>query len=94
MPILGQEIRASSHSSSDEIGVIQEPTDNHYRGVACLRCRETIPVSTKLANLGDERNRPETNAIHSFPLRCRACEEEGVYAVADVHDFEGEPTRR
>jgi hypothetical protein len=94
MPVLRRQIRASSDSSSDGIEVIQESTHNHYRGVACARCRETIPVSSKLANLGDERNRPETNAIHSFPLRCRAYEEEGVYAVADVRDFEGEPTRR
>lgn len=74
--------------------MIQEPTQNHYRGVTRSRCVEPIPVSTKLAHLRDECNRTETNVTHSFPLRSKTCEEEGVYAVADVHDFEGEPTRR
>lgn len=73
---------------------MQKPTRNNYRGVACSRCSEPIPVSPKLAGSFNERNGEETNATHSFSLRCRICEEEGIYTVTDIRDIVGEPTRR
>ena len=74
--------------------MIHEPTNDNYRGVTCFQCTEPIPVSVKLAGPCSESNCEESNATYSFPLRCRVCEEEGIYLVSDVHDFEGEPTPR
>jgi hypothetical protein len=74
--------------------VIQESKKSHYRGVRCSRCREPIPVSEKVASLQPGLNLEETNAVRTFALRCRSCEEEGVYAVDQTQDFEGEPKSR
>jgi hypothetical protein len=74
--------------------VIQETKKGHYRGVRCSRCREPIPVSEKVASLRSGLNFEEANAVRAFALRCRSCQEEGVYAVDQTQDFEGEPKPR
>jgi hypothetical protein len=74
--------------------VIEEFKKSHFRGVSCSRCRARIPVSAKVARLQEELNLENTNAARTFALRCRSCEEEGVYAVANIQDFEGEPEPR
>ena len=61
-------------------------TQHHYRGVACSRCGQPIPIFTVVGNLNGQ--------LHSFPLRCRVCEKEGIYTVADIHSFAGEPKQR
>jgi hypothetical protein len=65
-----------------------------YRGVLCSRCREPIPVSGKVASLQDEREYREMQTPLAFTLRCRICEEEGVYAMRDIQKFDGEPRAR
>jgi hypothetical protein len=73
---------------------MHEAIHDIYRGVTCFRCMEPIPVSAKLAGPWGESNNQESNPTYSFPLRCGVCEEEGIYLVSDVHDFEGKPTPR
>jgi hypothetical protein len=65
-----------------------------YRGVSCVRCREPIPVSAKVASLEDELEYKETNTIRTFAVRCRLCEQENIYSVADLEIFEGAPRDR
>jgi hypothetical protein len=43
---------------------------NHYRGMSCSLCPQPIPVSTMVGNLEGE--------LHTFAVRCRACENEGI----------------
>ena len=62
--------------------MIHEATHDVYRGVLCFRCMEPIPVSSKLAGPWGESNCQELNPTYSFPLRCRVCEEEGIYLSA------------
>jgi len=59
---------------------------NHFRGVSCSRCRQPIPISLTIGNLEGE--------LHAFALRCRVCEEEGIYTILDIQSFHGEPARR
>jgi hypothetical protein len=87
-------IRAAASAASADPAEIHEPASNTYLGIACSRCREPIPVSAKLAERAGQHNCEETDGTHSFPLRCRACNEEGVYAVTEIRDFKGEPMRR
>jgi hypothetical protein len=74
--------------------MIPEANKTHYRGVSCFRCRTPIAVSVKILGLQDEVSYREKNVVFSFPLRCRACEEESVYAANDIQRFEGEPETR
>jgi hypothetical protein len=74
--------------------MVTESTKRNYRGVFCGRCRAPIPVSSKVVRQEDEIENEELNAPYTFPLRCRHCEQEGIYAMSDVQKFDGEPRAR
>jgi hypothetical protein len=65
-----------------------------YCGVLCIRCGEPIPVSARVASLQDELEYNETNAVHSFIVRCRLCECESRYSITEVRTFDGGPRKR
>jgi hypothetical protein len=64
-----------------------------YAGVLCRRCREPIPVSSKLHDLQNEQTE-DANAPCTFTARCRLCEYESVYVVRDIRKFDGKPRNR
>jgi RNase P subunit RPR2 len=66
----------------------------NYHGVLCNRCREPIPVSAKTARLQDEPELADPQVARAFTLRCRACDEESIYAARDIRTFDGEPRAR
>lgn len=79
--------------------MIQEVTQSQYPGVPCSRCKEPIPVPKRVAalygqlkhaDLADEHD-PKSRA---FTLRCRACNEESVYAVDEIREFDSPPRAR
>jgi len=79
--------------------MIQEMTRAHYLGVLCSRCNERISVPRKTAELYEELKQGEVSdsqdtKSRAFTLRCKACNEEGVYAVNEIQEFEGPPRVR
>jgi RNase P subunit RPR2 len=65
-----------------------------YRGVLCTRCNTPIVVSAKVVGLQDELEYKDTHFPHSFVARCRLCEHEGIYAIAAIQTFDGNPRVR
>jgi hypothetical protein len=65
-----------------------------YQGVSCLRCREPIAVSARIASLREELECEDREVLRTFIARCRGCEYEDIYPVAAVQRFDGEPRRR
>jgi hypothetical protein len=65
-----------------------------YRGVVCVWCREPIAVSARVARLLDGFESEQTNPPHAFIARCKLCEQENIYSIADVRTFDGEPRRK
>jgi hypothetical protein len=79
--------------------MIQEMTRAHYRGVRRSGCNERIPVPTKTALLYEELKQGEVSDSQdtnprAFTLRCKACHEDGVYAMEAIQEFEGPPRVR
>jgi hypothetical protein len=79
--------------------MIQEITQSSYLGVLCSRCEERIPVPRSTAVLYEELKRSEGSEgqdakSRAFTLRCKVCNEESVYGVKEVLEFEGSPRLR
>ncbi len=79
--------------------MIQEISQIHYLGVVCSRCCARIPVPKKAAALYEEVKHGEMSEgqdvkSRAFTLRCKACDEEGVYAMEAIREFEGPPRAR
>ncbi len=67
---------------TDELG-------KSYHGVLCIRCGQPISVSPKIVTLQSEFESGATTALGTFLNRCRVCELESRYWVADVRVFPG-----
>jgi len=65
-----------------------------FREVVCIWCGEPIAVSARVATLQDKLESEETNPPHAFIARCKLCECENVYSVADIQACEGVPRKR
>jgi hypothetical protein len=79
--------------------MIQEITQLRYLGVLCSRCNARIPVPKKAALVYEEAKHGEVNEdqdvkTRAFTLRCKACDEESVYAMEVIREFEGPPRVR
>jgi hypothetical protein len=79
--------------------MIQEITRSNYLGVLCSRCNERISVPRKTAELYEELKHSEASESQAakpraFTLRCKVCNEEGVYAMEAIREFEGPPRVR
>jgi len=79
--------------------MIQEMTQGHYPGVLCSRCKERIPVPRKTAKLYEDlKQDPITESqderSRAFTLRCKACDEESVYGIDEIQEFDGTPRAR
>ena len=79
--------------------MIQEITQVHYLGVLCSRCNARIPAPKRVAALYEEVMHGEVNEgedvnTRAFTLRCKACDEEGVYGMEAIREFEGPPRVR
>lgn len=79
--------------------MIHEITQRHYWGVRCSRCTERIPVPKRAADLYEELTHGEASEGQgakscAFTLRCKVCDEEGVYGVLEIQEFEWPPRIR
>ena len=78
--------------------MIQEPKQQ-YRGVLCVHCRQPIPhpatYSRRAAEPEDENSsKADDHGPRVFTLRCRVCQEEGLYSESKFIDCEGTPRTR
>jgi hypothetical protein len=79
--------------------MIQEITQRHYLGVLCSRCKERIPAPKSAVALYEEIRHGEVSDGQevkscAFALRCKVCDEEGVYGFKQIQEFEGPPRVR
>jgi hypothetical protein len=79
--------------------MIQEITQRHNSGVLCSRCKERIPVPKTAAALYEEIKHGEVSdgqeaKSRAFTLRCKICDEEGVYGFKQIQEFGGSPRVR
>jgi len=61
-----------------------------YHGVRCVRCGQPTSVSPRIARLQSELQGGDANALGTFMNRCKVCDNENRYRVADVQVFHGE----
>ena len=75
--------------------MIAESEKASYPGVVCSHCGAVILVTGKPAKLHARTKElgsdVEDSKTQSFPLRCRACEKEGIYPIEQIREFEGTP---
>ena len=67
-----------------------------FRGVACRHCGKPVRLSASLLRREAEMNHLESDSDHQqlhtrvFPARCRACHQEGIYALDEIIEFNPE----
>jgi hypothetical protein len=74
--------------------MIQELSQTHYLGVRCTRCKEPIAVPKRVAILFEELRHADEDdhrdvRVRAMTLRCKACDEEGIYGLGQTQEFEG-----
>jgi hypothetical protein len=79
--------------------MIVEAERMKYRGVLCFHCRRPIPLSARIANVDASLRRVNRSPIEElgprvFALRCRVCQEEGLYSESHFVDCDGLPLPR
>jgi hypothetical protein len=74
--------------------VIQEAPTQHYLGVLCSRCKAEIPVPPRIAMQQLTSKSDQDAHPRGFSVRCKVCNEEGVYGVNQIQEFEGTPRTR
>jgi hypothetical protein len=65
-----------------------------YRGILCLYCSQPIPIPARAKMLESESHKSQPdNRSEEQPqvilLRCKCCEKEAPYAVAEIAHFQG-----
>jgi hypothetical protein len=70
-----------------------------YRGVLCIHCRQPIPLPVMVSCLeydfeDEDTSKPQKAGRSVLALRCRACQEEGLYTESKFIDCEGTPRAR
>lgn len=78
--------------------MIQE-AKQQYRGVLCIHCRQPIPLPAKISRMSagpmeENANIEPDPGPRVFTLRCRVCQEEGLYTESKFVDCEGTPRTR
>jgi hypothetical protein len=78
--------------------MIQE-AKQQYRGVLCVHCRQPIPLPTTGSRRAAAPEAENSGQRHDpgppvFTLRCRVCQEEGLYTESKFIDCEGTPRMR
>jgi hypothetical protein len=74
--------------------MIQEATTQHYLGVLCSRCKVEIPVPPRIAMRQLTSKSDQDTQPRGFSVRCKVCNEEAVYGVNQIQEFEGTPRTR
>jgi hypothetical protein len=67
-----------------------------YRGVLCRHCRQAIPLSPSAERREGEfeglaPGGADEFTVRAFTLRCRVCDDEGLYTPINVIDCDGTP---
>jgi hypothetical protein len=78
--------------------MVQE-AKKQYRGVLCIHCRQPIPLPSNVYRRAASREDESSAMDHDpgprvFTLRCRVCQEEGLYTESKFIDCEGTPRTR
>jgi hypothetical protein len=71
-----------------------EAMSTGYRGILCLYCSQPIPIPARAKRVESASHKPQPdNAREEQPqvilLRCRRCEKEAPYGIAEIVDFKG-----
>lgn len=69
---------------------MSESTNESYDGVFCNLCGKPIAVSSKIAR----RKIESPDGPQAFAARCKQCDCEHIYSLADIKAFEGPPPLR
>jgi hypothetical protein len=78
---------------------MNQEAKQQYRGVLCIHCRQPIPLPTTVSRRTAANKDENSGDAHDagprvFTLRCRVCQEEGLYTESKFIDCEGTPRTR
>jgi hypothetical protein len=78
---------------------MNQEAKQQYRGVLCIHCRQPIPLPTTVSRATAATKEENSSNVDDpgprvFTLRCRVCQEEGLYTESKFIDCEGTPRAR